>query len=388
MTDNAQKAEELRQEFRSWLASNYTTDVKEAIGEIGSAAGFEAHREWNATLVDAGWGAISWPAEFGGREATLEEQLAYNEELSRVGARGPINQIGVSNIAPAIMAVGTEEQKNRFIHPMHRGDEIWSQGMSEPEVGSDLASLQCRAVLDGDHLVINGQKTWNSNGTRADWCQLYVRTGTEGSKYEGITCLLLDMRTPGIEARPIVTMTGDEGFSELFFTDVRVPVESVLGEIDKGWSVAVNTLSNERSGVAIMYLTVERTFADLLEAASAPGPDGCRPIDSQTTRQRLMSIYADVRNLEFLAKRSIAVAISGRPPGPEGSVIKLAWSETSQRMAEAAVDVLGMGSLEGRWGREFISSRSYTIAGGTSEVNRNILGERVLGLPREPKVAV
>ena len=378
--------EAFRRELREWLDANFTPEVREALHGADEER-FDAHRKWNAALVDAGYGAIAWPSRFGGRDAGLEEQLVYNEETARVGAPGPVNAIGVANIAPAIMALGTDEQKERFLQPMLRGDEIWSQGMSEPGAGSDLASLSCRAVLDGDHFVVNGQKTWNSNGDRADWCQLYVRTNLDVPKHKGITCLLVDMRTPGIEARPILTMAGDSGFSELFFTDVRVPASALLGDVDGGWAVATNTLSNERAGVASMYLSTRATFDRLLEAARATGPDGRRPVDAPVARDELMRRFTDVRLLEFLAKRALGAALAGKAPGAEGSIMKLAWSQTSQRVAATAVDVLGIGALDGPWGDALLSSVSLTIAGGTTEVNRNIIGERVLGLPREPKPA-
>jgi alkylation response protein AidB-like acyl-CoA dehydrogenase len=302
-SDSEVDAEAFRSELRAWLDASFTADVAEVLQQWGTDEGFVAHRKWNATLVDAGYGAIAWPVEFGGRGAGIREQLVYNEEMARAGAPGPVNAIGVANIAPAIMTFGTSEQKERFLAPLLRGDEIWSQGMSEPEAGSDLASLRCRAVLDGDHFVINGQKTWNSNGDRADWCQLYVRTNTQVPKHKGITCLLVDMRTPGVEARPILTMAGDSGFSELFFTDARVPVSAMLGSLDEGWTVATSTLSNERAGVASLYLSLRRKLDRLLEVASQPGLDGTRPIDDPVARDALMARYIDTSNLEFLAKR-------------------------------------------------------------------------------------
>lgn len=363
--------EAFRAELRSWLAASFTPDVAAA------ARDFDGHRAWNATLVDAGYGAIAWPVEFGGRDADLVVQLAYNEEMARARAPGPVNAIGVANIAPAIMSHGTTEQKERFLRPMHRGDEIWSQGMSEPEAGSDLASLRCAALVDGDDFVVNGQKTWNSNGDKADWCQLYVRTNTEVPKHQGITCLLLDMRTPGVEARPIKTMAGDSSFSELFLTDVRVPRSALLGQVDDGWGVATRTLSNERAGVASLYLTSRGKLDRLLEAA--------RPIDGPVARDALVQRYIEVRNLEFLAKRSLGAALNGRPPGAEGSVIKLAWSRADQALARTAVDVLGLDALSDSWATNLLSSCSLSIAGGTTEVNKTILGERVLGLPREPR---
>ncbi len=378
-------AESHRIELRSWLAEHFTDDVAASVRDRQSREGFDAQRKWNATLVDAGYGAISWPADLGGCDAGIHQQLAHNEEMARVNAPGPVNAIGVANIAPAIMALGTDEQKERFLLPMLRGDEVWSQGMSEPGAGSDLASLNCRAIRDGDDFVVNGQKTWNSMGDKADWCQLYVRTDPEVPKHQGITCLLVDMRTPGIEARPIVSMAGERGFSELFFTDVRVPASALLGEVNAGWSVATNTLSNERAGVANLYLHIRRTFDRILEAAQQPDTAGRRPVDSPVVRDLLASRFADVRNLEFLAKRMLGAMMNGKAPGAEGSVIKLAWSLTSRDLADAAVGVLGIRALDGEWGENLLSSVSLTIAGGTTEVNKNIIGERVLGLPKEPR---
>ena len=377
--------EAYRAELRAWLEAHFTPEVAAAVRDHRDPSTFEARRAWNAALFDAGYAAIAWPVEHGGRGADLRQQLVHHEEMARAGAPGPVNAIGVANIAPAIMAMGTPEQQQRFLRPMLRGDEIWSQGMSEPEAGSDLASLRCRAVLDGDHFVVDGQKTWNSMGDRADWCQLYVRTDPDAPKHRGITCLLVDMRTRGIEARPIRSMAGDREFSEVFFTGARIPTSSVLGEVGQGWAVATNTLSNERAGVANLYLMVRRTFDELAAAARQPGADGRRPVDSPLVRDALAARFCEVRNLELLAKRLIGAMLQGRLPGAEGSVIKLAWSLASRALAETAVDVLGLdAALDGRWAVGLASSVSLTIAGGTTEVNKNIIGERVLGLPKEP----
>lgn len=256
--------------------------------------------------------------------------------------------------------------------------------MSEPEAGSDLAALRCAAVRDGDSFVVNGQKTWNSNGDIADWCQLYVRTNPTVPKHNGITCLLVDMRTPGIEARPITTMAGDAGFAELFFTDVRVPATALLGRVDDGWRVATRTLSNERAGVASLALHARQKLERVLDAAREPLDDGDRPVDSAVSRDALAARHIDVRILEFLAGRALGAALDGRPPGAEGSVVKVAWSQSDQAVAATAVDVLGQPAVDGRWGTGLLASRSLTIAGGTTEVNKNIIGERVLGLPKEP----
>jgi len=243
-------AASFRASLRSWLDDNVTADVVEAGKARVTAENLESLRAWSRRLADAGWAAPSWPAEHGGRDAGIDEQLAYFEEMDASQAPGPINAIGVSNIAPALMTWGTAEQEARFLQPMLRGDEVWSQGMSEPDAGSDLASLRTRAVVDGDDLVISGQKTWNSLGHLADWYQLYVRSDPEAPKHKGITCVLVDLATTGVEARPLTTMTGEHSFSELFFTDVRVPLDSLLGPLHHGWSVAMTTLSHERAGVA------------------------------------------------------------------------------------------------------------------------------------------
>ena len=362
--------------LRGWLADNLPADLDDA--EVDDDARFARRKAWNATLFDAGLAAIDWPREFGGRDASVLEQLVYNEEFARAGAPGPVNAIGVANIAPAIMTIGTDAQQQRFLRPMLRGDEIWSQGMSEPDAGSDLASLSCRAILDGDRFVVNGQKTWNSLGHRADWCQLYVRTDPSAPKHEGMTCLLVDMRSPGVDVRPITTIGGSLDFADVFFTDVEVPVDAVLGEIGSGWHVATRTLGFERAGVAKLSLMLRENFERLLADA------GARRRTDPIVRQRLVARYIDSELLRLLAQRTVSAAMHDRMPGAEASVIKLAWSTMEQRVAETAMDVLGVAALDGPWAERLCASRSLTIAGGTTEVNRNIVGERVLGLAREP----
>ncbi|MCU1353767.1 MAG: acyl-CoA dehydrogenase protein [Acidimicrobiales bacterium] len=385
--DEAGLAEQFRGELRAWLEEHFTAEVAATVADRQGLASLPARRRWNAALVDAGYGAVSWPVEHGGRGAGILEQLAWYEEMARVDAPGPVNVIGVANIAPAIMAVGTAAQQERFLAPMLRGDEIWCQGMSEPDAGSDLAALRCAAVADGDQFVVNGSKTWNSLGDRADWCQLYVRTDPRASRHEGITCLLVDMTLPGIEARPIRSMSGEVGFAELFFQDVVVPADAVLGEVGAGWAVATRTLSNERAGVAGLYLHLRATFDQLVAAASEPAAaGGDRPVDHPVARDALARRYSEIRILEFLAKRTLGTMLRGGMPGAEGSVLKLAWAQWSQALANTAVDVLGMPALDGPWAVALSGSRSLTIAGGTTEVNKNIVGDRVLGLPREPRV--
>jgi alkylation response protein AidB-like acyl-CoA dehydrogenase len=376
---DADPVAEFRAELVAWLAEHLTVAVIEA-GRAGMDVGdnFEILRAWNQTLADAGWAAVAWPREFGGREAGIAEQLACLEEMSAAEAPGAINVIGVSNIAPAIMAVGTEEQQARFLAPMLRGDEIWSQGMSEPDAGSDLASLRTSARLEGDDFVVNGQKTWNSLGRHADWCQLYVRTEPDAPKHKGISCLLVDMTTPGVEVRPLRTMAGELTFSELFFTDVEVPRDRLLGPLNEGWRVAMTTLSHERAGVARLHLSLSNRLDKLLADAK-----GRAALSDPVIRDRLMALYARIACMRWTTTRELQAVGQGRQPSPTmGSIAKLMWSLTEQTLAELAVDLLGLEALSGPWAKNLASSRQSTIAGGTTEINRNILGEHGLGLPR------
>ena len=366
-----------RAELRSWLAAHLTPEVAAAGERNLEGDSLDLLRDWNRTLADGGWAAPAWPAEYGGRDATVDEQLAYLEETSRARAPGPVNVIGVSNIAPAIMRFGTPEQQQRFLRPMLRGDEIWSQGMSEPDAGSDLASLRTAAMEDGDDFVINGQKTWNSLGHHADWCQLYVRTDSTANKHAGITCLLVDLRTPGIEARPLKTITGGHSFAELFFTDARVPRSAMLGPLHGGWTVAMTTLSFERAGVARLHLSLARRLDDLL-ADPRTGAGRRDPI----LRQRLARVYAAIRAMRYLTERSLAD--SSAAAGAAGSLAKLSWAHCDQELAELAVDLIGLEALraDDRWAENLLAVRQASIAGGTTEINKNIVGEHVLGLPR------
>ena len=373
-------AEARRLELRAWLAETLTPDVIEA-GRSGleNTAQLEILREWNRRLADAGWAAPAWPIRHGGRDAGIDEQLAYFEEMSAARAPGPVNVIGVSNIAPAIMSYGTDEQQARFLQPMLRGDEIWSQGMSEPDAGSDLASLRTSAVRDGDDFVINGQKTWNSLGHLADWCQLYVRTDPEAPKHKGISCLLVDLRTPGVEIRPLRTITGDQTFAELFFADARVPASALLGPLHQGWRVAMTTLSHERAGVAKLHLGLSRKFAEL-----TGDPEAAAGLTDPVRRDRMAVLYSQIACMRWMTDRYLAQMRQGEPGSTIGGLAKLAWARAEQGLAAAAVDVLGMGGLSRGWATNLAAARQASIAGGTSEINRNIVAEQALGLPREP----
>jgi alkylation response protein AidB-like acyl-CoA dehydrogenase len=378
------EAEAFRAEFRAWLDANLPPDLAGASGMVYAAGPeLERVRAWNRTLADARFAAIAWPEEWGGRGAGVMEQVVYAEEMHRARAPGTLNPIGLSNIAPAIIEHGTDDQKRRLLPRMLRGDDIWCQGFSEPNAGSDLASLRTSAVRDGDHWLVNGQKTWNTFGNIADWCELLVRTDPDVPKHKGITCLLVDMTAPGIDVRPLVTLTGETEFNEVFFTDVRVPVTSTLGPVNEGWRVAMTTLAYERGTVAKLHLGTRAKVQRLIATArETPLGDGRHASDDPVLRQALARVYMEGELLKLISDRAISAELRGREMGPEGSVAKLLWSEVEQRITEVASEVLGPDALEGPWARDRAYSRALTIAGGTTQVNKNIVAQRILGLPR------
>ncbi|BBZ71507.1 acyl-CoA dehydrogenase family protein [Mycobacterium paraseoulense] len=371
--------EQFRIELRDWLSKNLTDELVAARRPSGrDDAAFELLRAWSATMADAGWAAVSWPREYGGRGATVLEQLVYTEETTRARAPMPLNVIGLNNIAPAIMQYGTESQKLTLLPRMMRADDIWCQGMSEPEAGSDLAALRTRAVRDGDDFVVNGQKIWTSLGHRADWCQLYVRTDPEAPKHKGISCLIVDMTLPGIEVRPLVTLNGDADFAEVFFHDVRVPADALLGPLNAGWRVATTTLSHERAGAARLYAEMQVRLEELADDIAAHTDALGDPV----TLRRLGEIALRIKYLEVLCQRSISATLHGGDAFGSASLAKTVWGEIGQDMAALAFDVLGTSGAGAPWANYRLTSRSLTIAGGTSQINKNITAQRVLGLPR------
>jgi alkylation response protein AidB-like acyl-CoA dehydrogenase len=377
------EVEQFRTELRDWLSANLTDELIAARRPMGrDDAAFEMLRAWNRTMADAGWAAVSWPREYGGRGATVLEQLVYTEETTRARAPLPLNVIGLNNIAPAIMQYGTESQKATLLPRMMRADDIWCQGMSEPEAGSDLAALRTRAVRDGDDFVVNGQKIWTSLGHRARWCQLYVRTDPEAPKHKGISCLIVDMGLPGIEVRPLVTLNGDADFAEVFFHDVRVPANALLGPLNAGWQVATTTLSHERAGAARLYAEMQVRLEELVEDIAAQGDALGDPV----TLRRLGEIAVRIKYLEVLCQRSISATLhggSGSAAFGSASLAKTVWGEIGQDLAALAFDVLGTGGKNAPWANYRLTSRALTIAGGTTQINKNITAQRVLGLPRQ-----
>ena len=381
------EAEAFRKEFRAWLDANLPAELAgDGLGggsmDIGGER-LERLRAWNRTMADARFAAIAWPEEWGGRGAGVMEQVVYAEEMHRAHAPGTLNPLGLSNIAPAIIEHGTEEQKTELLPRMLRGDDIWCQGFSEPNAGSDLASLRTSAVLDGDCWVVNGQKTWNTLGHVANWCELLARTDPTVPKHKGISCLLVDMTLPGIEVRPLATITGEVEFNEIFFTDVRVPVTQTLGPVNEGWRVAMTTLAYERGTVAKLHMSLRGKVQRLFELArETPGRDGAPASEDPVLRQKLARVYLEAELLKLISDRAISAELHGRAMGPEGSIAKLVWSETEQHLTEVASDVLGPDALSGTWARDRVYSRALTIAGGTTQVNKNIVAQRILGLPR------
>ena len=375
--------EQFRTELRDWLSANLTSELIAARRPSGQDdAAFEKLRAWNRTMADAGWAAVSWPREYGGRGSTVLEQLVYTEETTRARAPLPLNVIGMNNIAPAIMQYGTESQKTTLLPRMMRADDIWCQGMSEPEAGSDLASLRTRAVRragsEGDDFVVNGQKIWTSLGHRAQWCQLYVRTDPEAPKHKGISCLIVDMRLPGIEVRPLVTLNGDSDFAEVFFHDVRVPADALLGPLNAGWQVATTTLSHERAGAARLYAEMQVRLEELVDDIAAQSD----ALDDPGTLRRLGEIAVRIKYLEVLCQRSISATLHGGDAFGSASLAKTVWGEIGQDLATLAFDVLGTRGSNAPWANYRLTSRSLTIAGGTTQINKNITAQRVLGLPR------
>ena len=390
--DYSPQEEAFRQELRAWLDANppdgYDPETFELIDQEDR---FRIKFDWQKKLHTAGWVGIHWPQEYGGRGATIMEQTIYQQELARVRAPGFANPLGISLVGPTLMHWGTDEQKERFIPNILSADEVWCQGYSEPGSGSDLASLQTRAVDDGDTFVVNGQKVWTSFAHKADYCILLARTDQDAPKHKGISYLLVDMHAPGVTVRPLVQISGDAEFNEVFFEDVRVPKAHMVGERNRGWQVAITTLMFERANFGMVY-NLEPMLDKLTGLLDGLRIDGRPAADDPHIRQQMAGFRIEIQALKLAGYRQLTQQLRGNPPGPEGSVGKLAGSELYVRMAHFALELLGpyaqcalgeaVGIDRGYWARRALGSRLYTIAGGTSEIMRNIVGERVLGLPK------
>jgi alkylation response protein AidB-like acyl-CoA dehydrogenase len=394
--------EAFRSTLREWLEKN-SAEVFGRQGENlgGSTASlldvrdderWEQLLEYHRRLYKAGYVALHWPKEWGGGGAGLVEQAIYQDEVLRLGL--PLygaNQLAIDRIGPTIMLMGTEEQKKRHLLPMLTGEKIWCQGYSEPNAGSDLAGLQTRAVLDGDSFVVNGQKVWTSLAHRSDWQVLLVRTDPDAPKHKGISYLLVDMHTPGITIRPLVQITGDAGFNEVFYDNVRVPKENLVGELNQGWQVSIATLMFERVSGGTRH-PVERTINELVELSKQVEFQGMPAHKHPYVRQKLAAFVSEARCLRLSRYRSLTSQLKGKVPGPESSFGKLFATELNLRVAMFADELLGAyGMLEGdskgavergKWAHRTLAARGLTIAAGSSEIQHNIIGERVLKLPK------
>ncbi len=381
--------EAVRHEIRAWLKENlpweYGVGLPPAFEDL--AAEVEFLRQWQRRLAGGRWVGVHWPEQYGGRGAGAVENFVVQEELSRARAPELAGRIGVNLVGPTLLAHGTDDQKQRWLPRILPADDVWCQLFSEPGAGSDLASLSTRAVrVDGGWLV-NGQKVWTSYAQFADWGICLARTNSDVKPQAGISYVVVDMRAPGVDVRPLRQITDESDFNEVFLTDVFVPDDQVVGAVDDGWRVANSTLSHERGVNARQMVIHLQLLEELLRLAESSGA-----FDDSHLAPRLAQAFVEVKLFQLLNGRTLSRLAKGREPGPEASTMKLYWSEMTKRLHDLVLDVLGDSAPlwrhadgnpgDGRWQRSWLYYQAFTIAGGTSEIQRNIIGERVLGLPR------
>jgi alkylation response protein AidB-like acyl-CoA dehydrogenase len=394
--DFTPEQEAFRKEVREWLRANLPPEWR--AGTIAFSRGdreyVEQLRAWQRRLYEGGWVGIDWPVEFGGRGASIVEQVILYEEMARARAPQPVNRGALSMLGPTLMKHGTSAQQKRFLPKILTAEEIWCQGFSEPNAGSDLANLQCRAQLESDHFVVTGQKVWTSLAHVADYCFLLVRTDPRAPKHKGISFLLVDMKSPGITVKPLRQMTGEAEFNEVFFDGVRVPAENLVGKINEGWGVALTTLAYERDLLtAIRHISLRAALDRLIELTKKTPRHGGTAGQDPIVRQKVAQLVIAEACLRLNGYRSLTNIIRGGQPGPEGSTSKFFWSLVDQELAETATEILGARSQidrgstwavdDGQWMTNCLLARASGIRAGTSEILRNILAERVLGLPKD-----
>ncbi len=381
--------EEFRDEVRAWLEDNHPGPEPE--GDLDAVIAFR--REWQHMLHAGGWAGISWPKEYGGRGATMIEQAIFVGEAARMETPSPANVLGLAMGGPVVIAHGTEEQKKRYLEPILTAEEIWCQGFSEPESGSDLASLKTRAVKDGDEWVVTGQKVWTTLAQFSKWCMLVARTDPDAAKHQGLTYFLMDMEQEAVQVRPLVQITGEGEFNEIFIEGARIPEENVVGGVGNGWSVAITTLMNERAGLAFGAIAqIQKSLASLARLAGEVGENGGTAAEDSYFRQRIAQLHIEAETMRLNAYRGLTKTMQSGIPGPEGSLGKWQWADINQGLAELALEiegahaVLARGSEQaienGSWQYAFLRSRANSIEGGTTDILKNIIAERVLGLPR------
>ncbi|HVE67215.1 MAG TPA: acyl-CoA dehydrogenase family protein [Solirubrobacteraceae bacterium] len=364
-----------RDELREWLAANPAGERPQ-----GDEAEYAWRRDWQRRLHEGGWAGVHWPTEYGGRGATLMETAIFFEEMGRARAPLPANVLGLLLGGPTLMVWGTEEQKERHLPAILSADEIWCQGFSEPDAGSDLAALKTRAERDGDDWVVTGQKVWTSGAQIAKWCMLVARTDSGAAKHKGLTYFLMDMEQEEVQVRPLVQITGEAEFNELFIEEARIPGANVIGGVGNGWKVALTTLMNERAGLGFfLQVRLRQLLDELMDEAAASGA-----LDDPRVADRLADLHVRTEILRLTAYRGLSVIEQYGQPGPEGSLVKWLWSDTNQLLTQFAADVVGPEALTagGPWAYELLRARGNSIEGGTTEILKNIVAERVLGLPR------
>jgi len=383
--------EAFRKEVRAWLERNLPDDLRGKAFASSRADVEEVRRlrAWQKTMAEAGYVGMDWPREFGGRGAPITEMVILYQEMARAESPQIVNRGGVSMLGPTLMKLGTPAQQQRHLRKILTAEELWCQGFSEPNAGSDLANLQTRAVLDGDDFIVNGQKVWTSMGHVADWCFLLVRTDPSAAKHKGISFLLVDMKTPGITVRPLRQITGEAEFNETFFDNVRVPNDNLVGKLNEGWSVAITTLAYERDLLTfIRHISLRNALHRLVKLTQRRGRN-----TDPVMRQKLAELWIGEQALQLNGYRSLTKILRGGQPGPEGSTSKLFWSQLDQDLALTATQVIGpysqvAGESEwapdgGQWQFYELLARGSGIRAGTTEILKNILSERVLGLPKD-----
>ena len=366
-----------REEFRAWLADNPPPPDP---GKVADEARNAWRAAWQRQLYEGGWAAPGWPAEYGGRSATLTQSAIYFEELGRARVPLPANVLGLLLGGPTLMVWGTDEQKERYLAPILSADEVWCQGFSEPDAGSDLASLKTRAVNDGDDWVVTGQKVWTSAAQYSKWCMLVARTDPDAPKHKGLTYFLMDMEQEEVQVRPLRQITGEAEFNELFIEGARIPDENVIGGVGNGWKVALTTLMNERAGLGFtLQIRLRQLLDDLIAVAGERGL-----LDDARYADQLAELHARCEAIRLMAWKGLTDAERYGQPGPEGSLVKWLWSDTNQQATQLAADIVGADALVAgtTWSYELLRARGNSIEGGTTEILKNIVAERVLGLPR------
>jgi alkylation response protein AidB-like acyl-CoA dehydrogenase len=384
-----------RDEVRDWLAANLPEGWGETVFEPTDEDERAMFRlDWEKKLYEGGWSGLEWPTEYGGRGATLVEQAIFAEELARARAPEGLNIIGRNLTGTTLLHHGTEEQKKRYLPKILSGEEVWCQGFSEPNAGSDLASVRTKAELDGDEFVVNGQKIWTSYAQYSNWCITLVRTDPDAPKHKGLSFLLIDMNSPGVSIRPLKQISGENEFNETFFDDVRVPVKNLVGDVNQGWQIAMTTLAYERGpeDALARQIRFKQELNTLLKTVARKQRGATMAIDDPVLRDRLGKSIIEMEIMRLSCLRSFSRSLKGEPRGADASMMKLYWSHAAQEMYESALSALGpeamisgndpLSAARGRFQLSYLHSKAFSIYSGSSEIQRNIIGERVLGLPK------